>query len=260
MHILAHFFCFFIVVMSNQSFNELDRSRATKSSDNSKLIEKPVEDVTIIWFDQNMDDPENADDVQLTKDLLREINDYVLLYSKAEPCFDYIKSVEKEKIFFITTGSYAAEHLHKTHDLKQIDSIFIFCFNRSTYLPLKEKYSKIIDIFTEQEQLMMSLRNNIELVTKQATVFGLFDGKQRSTRYLTKESASFLWFQLLTDILKNFSSQEQKHNGLDDMLAHCRSYYRGNQIESNKIEQFRLNYVTFVFFFSSSSYRLNLES
>ncbi|CAF4017871.1 unnamed protein product, partial [Rotaria sp. Silwood1] len=51
---------------------------------------------------------------------LREINDYVLFFSKPEPCLDYIKTVPKEKIFLITSGFYAVEQLDKIHSLEQI--------------------------------------------------------------------------------------------------------------------------------------------
>ncbi len=212
-------------------------------SDNSEQSSDSIEDVTIIWFDQYMDDAANQKDAETTKTLLREINDYVLFFSRPDPCIEYIKSVSKEKIFIITTGSYATQYLEKIHQLQQIDSVFIFCVRRSKYLPLMEQYSKIIDVFTEQKDLMESLRNNIDLVTKQATAFGLFDGKQRSTRYLTRESASFLWFQLLTEVLKTIAIADTKNTGIEEMLTHCQFYYRGNRIELNNIEEFRKKYV-----------------
>lgn len=210
----------------------------------NREIPQYVEDVTILWFDQFMDETENRGDVEKTKTLLREINDYVLFFSQPDPCIDYVKSVGKEKIFIIMSGFYAKEHLEKIHSLPQVDSVFIFCVFRAKYLPLKEKYSKIIDVFTEQQDLMESLRSNIELVTKQAAAFGLFDGQQRSTKFLTRESASFLWFQLLTDVLKNIAISDVNNAGIDEMLAHCQSYYRGNQVELKIIEDFRRQYVS----------------
>ena len=191
-----------------------------------------------------MDESENPEDVEKTKSLLRKINDYVLFFSKPDPCVDYIKSVPKEKIFLIISGYYALEYLEKFHSLIQIDSVFVFCVYREKYLPLKDKYSKIIDIFTEQQDLMESLTINVELITKQATVFGIFDGKQRPTRYLTRESASFLWFQLLTDVLKTITATDIKNTGIEEMLVYCQVYYRTNRLELNNIEEFRKTYVS----------------
>jgi hypothetical protein len=213
-------------------------------ADDTHKPEHAVEDVTIIWFDPHMDESVNPEDVEKTKTLLRKINDYVLFFSKPEPCLEYIESVPKEKIFLITSGSYALEHLDKIHSLPQIDSVFIFCVIRSKYVPLMEKYSKIINVFTEHKDLMTSLTSNVELVTKQAAVFGLFDGKQRPTRYLTRESASFLWFQLLTDVLKTITISDVKNTGIEEMLNHCQVYYRTNRTELNNIEEFRKTYVS----------------
>ncbi len=228
---------------SSNTFTSHDVKSLRIKADLPDASQETVEDVTILWFDQYMDEVDNAKDVETTKTSLREINDYVLFFSKPDPCIDYIKSVSKDKIFLITTGSYATQYLDKIHHLQQIDSVFIFCVYRGKYLPLKEKYSKIVDVFTEQKDLVESLTYNIDLVTKQATAFGLFDGRQRSTRYLTRESASFLWFQLLTDVLKNIALADKKNTGIDEMLAHCQCYYRGNRVESNNIDEFKKKYV-----------------
>jgi hypothetical protein len=226
------------------AMNSIDIKAFRSKADNLDITQQYVEDVTILWFDPYMDEAENQKDVETTKTLLREINDYVLFFSKPGPCIDYIKSVAKEKIFLIISGFYAVEHLDKIHHLQQIDSVFIFCVFRAKYLPLKDKYSKIIDVFTEQKDLMDSLRSNIELVTKQAAAFGLFDGKERSTKFLTRESASFLWFQLLTDVLKNIALSDIRNTGIEEMLVHCKSYYRGNRVELDNIEVFRNQYVS----------------
>lgn len=225
-----------------------DIHRLRIKTDGREPVQQYVEDVTILWFDQSMDETENYSDVEKTKTLLRDINDYVLFFSKPEPCLDYIQSVGQEKIFIIMSGYYANEHLSKIHDLQQIDTVFIFCVYRAKYLPLKQKYSKIADVFTEQKDLMDSLRENIDLVTKQAAAFGLFDAKQRSTKFLTKESASFLWFQLLTDVLRNIALSDVKNLGIEEMLAHCQSYYRGNQVELKNIDEFRKTYVCINYF------------
>ncbi|UJR38413.1 hypothetical protein I4U23_031081 [Adineta vaga] len=220
----------------------ISKIKARSTNGETDSLEHSVEDVTIIWFDQYMDESVNPEDVEKTKSLLRKINDYVLFFSTPDPCMEYIKSVPKEKIFLITSGYYALEYLDKIHSLIQIDSVFIFCVFRSKYVPLMEKYSKIIDVFTEHKDLMTSLTNNVELVTKQAAVFGLFDGKQRPTRYLTRESASFLWFQLLTDVLKSMTISDRNNSGIEEMLIHCQIYYRTNRLELNNIEEFRKIY------------------
>ncbi|CAF4739684.1 unnamed protein product [Rotaria sp. Silwood1] len=208
----------------------------------SNSVEISNEDFTVVWFDQHMDEIENQEDVEITKGLLRQLDYYVLFFTKPDLCINYIKSVSKENIFLIISGSYAVEHLDKMHSFKQIDSVFIFCFCEEKYLHLQEKYSKIVGVFTEQQGLIESLRHTVDLVIKQAAVFALFDGKQRSTRYLTRESGAFLWFQLLTDVLKKITITDKNNTGMEEMLTHCQAYYRGNPVELKNIAEFRKNY------------------
>ena len=60
----------------------------------------------------------------------KKINKNVLFYSNQQPCVDYIRSVEpKKKLFFITSAYSTLEILQSIHDLRQIDSIFVFCAN-----------------------------------------------------------------------------------------------------------------------------------
>ena len=208
-------------------------------------ISRPlVEDLIVIWFDPSMEQMQNQGDVQKTKSLLREIQCYVVFFANANVCLDYIRSISEEKIILITSGSYASVHLDELEKLKQVDSIFIFCIQQSKYLPLKDKSPKVTGIFTEQADLLASLMSTIEFITKRATIFSFFDGKQRPARYLTRESASFLWFQLLTDVLRKMAQADTNNSGIEEMLKYCELYYRDNEVELKLIKDFRKNYVS----------------
>ncbi|CAF3795402.1 unnamed protein product, partial [Rotaria sordida] len=79
----------------------------------------------------------------------------------------------------------------------------------------------------------------MHLVEKLVLAFSLFDHKQKATKDLSKESASFFWHQMLIDVLKQMPSDEQSKEA---MLNICRDYYRNNQYELDNIEEFRRNY------------------
>ena len=203
-----------------------------------------VEDLLVIWFDPSLENRENEEDIARTKLLLRQMNTYVLFFSNHEACFEYLRSVGREKVILITSGSAASIHMAELHAFEHIESIFIFCVQQERYLPLKEKYWKLTGVLVEQEELINALISAIEFLTRQATIFALFDGKQRSTRYLTRESAGFLWFQLLTHVLKNITSNEKKPSAIEEMLEYCELYYRANRLEITQIKEFRETYVS----------------
>ncbi|CAF1193842.1 unnamed protein product [Didymodactylos carnosus] len=59
-------------------------------------------------------------------------------------------------------------------------------------------------------------------------------------RDLTKESGSFIWHQLLKEVLQKMPSGDK--NAKEEMLEKCRLYYRGNKKELQNIEEFEKSY------------------
>ena len=80
------------------------------------------ESTTLIWFDPNIGSHE---DTEQTKQQLRLINDYVTFHTDLQLCLTFIQSIDKEKIFLVTSGSKASQILPHLSSLRQIDSIFI---------------------------------------------------------------------------------------------------------------------------------------
>jgi len=198
---------------------------------NSSSI-KNKEDITLIWLDKAIDE---------SRTVLREINNYVRLYTELEPCIAYIRSITRERIFLIISGSYAEQCLDQIHDLPQVDSIFIFCINLTKYKNEfldSKKYSKIIDIFDNENRLIELIREELNDLHKQLATFSLYKN-QKSTRDLSSESASFLWFQLFKDILLEMPRSEQAKQ---EMIEQCKQYYRGNNEELRLINEFEQTY------------------
>ncbi|CAF0971181.1 unnamed protein product [Didymodactylos carnosus] len=200
-------------------------------------IAENKEDITLIWLDQNIDDSNDSQDTQTT---FKQLNNYVQFYTDPLLCIDYIRTIKDELIFLVVSGSLSKQILPHICCLPSVHSIFIFCINRNDYLFLQNDYPKIVDIFIDQESLFKSVRNTLHRVSKQTVAFSLFDQKnQKSIRDLSKDSASFLWYQLLIDILKQMPHTEQAKQ---EMLDKCSDYYRTNSCFLEKIELFRSTY------------------
>ncbi|CAF1015675.1 unnamed protein product [Didymodactylos carnosus] len=201
---------------------------------NTTAINK--ESITLIWFDKNINVNE---DTKETARRLREINDYVVCHKQLEECVEYIKSIQNEKIFIVTSGAGALDILPFLQNCTQIDSIFIFCMRREKYEHLPDEYRKIVSVFTDREELIKSIKENIELVEKHLETFSFYDNNQKSTKDLSKEQASFLWFQLFKDIIiqmpKTIESKQE-------MIKTCKEYYHGNEVELDYIEKFDSTY------------------
>ncbi|CAF1025818.1 unnamed protein product [Adineta steineri] len=197
---------------------------------------KNKEDIRLIWLDAKIDD---SQDSLRTQTLLLEINPAAQFYTDPTRCVVFIKSTPNEQILLIVSGALAREVLSQIHDTQQITAVFIFCGNRKYHIELISKYSKVVDVFTKQDMLLQSIRDTMLIVEKQLLAFSLFDQKQKSTKDLSKDSASFLWHQLLLHVLKKLPQDEQAKT---DLVTICLDFYGTNKQESKKIEKFRKHY------------------
>ncbi|CAF1278807.1 unnamed protein product [Adineta steineri] len=208
----------------------LSNLTAVTTSESPSIENK--EDITLIWLDKTID---------TLRTTLREVTNYVLLYTEIEPCITYIRSINTERIFLIISGVYAEQCLDEIHDLTQIDSIFIFCKNldkyKSEFVDTK-KYSKLINVFNTEDELIKSVREELNDLHNQLATFSLYKN-EKTTRDLSNESASFLWFQLFKDILLQMSHSEQAKK---EMIDQCKHFYRGNIEELRLIKEFDETY------------------
>jgi hypothetical protein len=153
-------------------------------------IQENKENVTIIFFDPIMS---TSDDAETIKEELWVVNNYILFFTDIDSGISYIRSINKEKIFLVTSGNNAFKLLPDIIDLSQLDSIFIFPENRTEFNRLLDDYSKIVDIFDNLNDLIASIKENIKHINIQLEVLSFYDQYQQGTRDLSKQSTEFLW-------------------------------------------------------------------
>ncbi|CAF3827795.1 unnamed protein product [Rotaria sp. Silwood1] len=194
------------------------------------------ESTTLIWFDPNIG---SREDTEKTKEQLRLINDYVVFSTDLEQCATFIESVDKEKVFLITSGSKASQILSRTSSCRQLDSIFIFCLKKERYEHLFNEYSKIVGIYVKLDDLCQSIEEQIDLVNRHMQTFSFFDQHEKALKDLSEESAAFLWFQLFNYVVARLPRNQQAKQ---QMIQICKDYYRGNKKEIRAIEDFEKTY------------------
>jgi len=210
----------------------INRSESNKiSSDNrSREIKQNEENIRLIWLDKT---PINS---ELQSKLL-ELNPVAQFFTDFEECIHFIKLIINEEIFIIISSEMASHFLSSIHCFRSVIQIFLYNIEEKS-MDINE-YSKIVDIYTNEDQLIKSIKEKLRHVERHFFSFDLFNQKQKSTRDLSKESASFLWNQMLIHILKQIP---QNDLAKEEMLKKCSDYYRTNSFELHKIEEFRNNY------------------
>lgn len=236
---------------------QLERARSKTNPIDSEstddLARVNCETTTLIWYDVQTAETSSPfeNDVKQTKAMLRELNDFVQLFSNETSCIQYMEETRNETIILIISGSSASQNLlQKAHALRHVDTILIFCMDIDHYTPILDsslKSSKIAGIFNEQETLKKSILKTVRAIEKQTAIFAIYDSKkQKTNRNLSRESGSFVWLQLVKAAIERMAYHLQNDEELliakHEFLTKCRAYYRTNANEMKNIKEFEETY------------------
>ncbi|CAF1082646.1 unnamed protein product [Rotaria sordida] len=233
-----------VLTLNNKTTNIVSSNRLLSITKNENK-----ESITLIWFDPNIG---SRDDIEQTTQL-RLINDYVIIHIDLERCISFIQSINKEKIFLITSGSEALHILPRISTFSQIDSIFIFCMKKNRYEYLLKEYTKIIGIYNNLNDLCKSIKEQIDLINKQIQTFSFFNQHETLIKDLSCISTEFLWIQLFNSIITNLPRNQQAKR---QMIEICKEYYYGNTKEMKTIYEFERYYQSkdAIFWYSKQSF------
>ena len=196
-----------------------------------------IEDVRLVTLDLVTD---NGPKYNRKESRILEINPVAVCCSDHTQCITFINSARNEKTILIIWSGYSDDLLSKVHNYPLLLAVFLYSEKRSyVHDRICSKYSKIIGVFTDQDALINQVSEVMKVMGRMVVAFSLFDQQQRSVRNLSKTSASFIWYQLLIDVLKNMPQDEESKN---HMLAVCEDFYACKKEELIKIAQFRQSY------------------
>ncbi|CAF3710860.1 unnamed protein product, partial [Didymodactylos carnosus] len=201
-----------------------------------------LENFTVVWLDADID---KTDDCHDTKKRLRTIANHLRTFRDADICIDYISSITMEQVLLILSGSFGEIIAPLIFELSQITFIYIFCLNNIKHETwanhLLNNQNKIRGVFTHKDFLLIQIAEDAKVLSNDMMPMNVFSlsHHEKSIRDLDKESAAFMWNQLLMDVLLRMPTSDESKM---EMLTECESYYRDNAKELEKIKDFRLNY------------------
>ncbi|CAF5102148.1 unnamed protein product, partial [Rotaria sp. Silwood1] len=110
-----------------------------------------------------------------TKKQLYQIVDYVLFYTELESCISFIQTIHNEKIIFISSIYSTSQILSHIVTLPQLDSIFIFNWEKVNNEHLVLDNSKLIGIYDELDLLCLSIEEQVNFLDRHLQTFSFFD-------------------------------------------------------------------------------------
>ncbi|CAF1625058.1 unnamed protein product, partial [Didymodactylos carnosus] len=201
----------------------------------TKFIEQQnLENFQIVWLDANIN---KTDDNSQTISRLRASINYLNIFDNVCDCYDYIAGVQNEKVFLIVSGSISQDIVPYTHQMPQIQFIYIYCFDIKKYEQWARNYDIVRGTYTNMNDVCEQLSKDV--TSSRKFLFMNILSTSIKEKEINKQEASFMYFQLLTEIL---TGMEHEDDAKTNMINHCRLQYIGNEIDLKYIDEFDKTY------------------
>ncbi|CAF1470743.1 unnamed protein product [Rotaria magnacalcarata] len=100
-----------------------------------------VQNYLVVWLDAYID--EKKEHFQRCIIELRKIVVKLDLFTDVEQCIEYLKRIDGQKVFLITSGSLGQKTVPLIHNMAQLDTIFVFCINKDRYKVWAKDWPKV---------------------------------------------------------------------------------------------------------------------
>ncbi|CAF1444681.1 unnamed protein product [Adineta steineri] len=192
-----------------------------------------MQNVLLVWLDSTIDES-NGECQNTISTLQRAVND-VNTYTDGDQCLEFIQTVVDNKVCMIVSGSLGKHIVPRVHNMSQVDSIFIFCSNRTYHEEWAKDWRKIKGVFTDITLICEALKEAAHECEENAIPMS-FVGTNKN---LDQLDPSFMYTQIIKEIILTIKFN-QKH--IQDYINYCRDAFEGNKKEIENVKLFEGQY------------------
>ena len=192
----------------------------------------------LIWIDANI----NASDVGYihTLEELRGVVNDMTIFTAIDRCVTFLQGVVNEKIFVITSGSLGRDLLPKIDSLAKLETIYVFCNERSRYKLWAKKWFKIKGVCNTITSICQDLQKSVKQCNQDSTPFSFIHASETDPKVkLNRLPPSFMYTQLFKEIIIDIHYDKHSRR---DLITYCCAKYGGNPTELELVDQFKREY------------------
>lgn len=224
--------------MSSETSTAVNITTTTSSSCANHSRRRTVQNFLLVWLDASIDES-NKDYRDMLKTLRNIVND-VYSVTQSNECLEFFKKTDVEKIFVIASGYLGQYLIPDIHTLPQLDTVYIFCDNKTRHEQWAKNWKKIKGVYTE----IASIYQDLEQAVKQSNLDSISMsfvpmGEVASSQNLDQLEPTFIYTKILKEILLKMEFGPEYINKLVD---YSRELYRHNKDELAIINEFQLHY------------------
>ena len=208
-----------------------------KEEDVSKYTQNEiVQNFLVVWLDGNSQhDNENR---RYTLHRLHQVANCVQTFTDLSKCQQFLKKVQNEQIFLITSGTLGKSFVSNIHKYQQIDSMYIFCHHPDAH-SWTSQWKKIKLVSNQIESICARLVQDVAQSEYNLISTSILFTDHSKSITLDQIDPSFMYSKLLKEILLEINYDD---NAIHTLTNFCERQYASNSEELKIIEEFRMKY------------------
>ncbi|CAF3495163.1 unnamed protein product [Rotaria socialis] len=200
-----------------------------------------VQNYLVVWLDANIDEKKEHFQKSLVE--LRKIVVTLDLFTDVDQCIEYLKRIDGQKIFLITSGSLGKKTVPLIHDVAQLDTIFVFCINKDLHKVWAKEWSKVKGVHGTIKSICKRLIKATRLcdhdaipmsfVPKQIVAEGAAGPDQKN---LDQLPATYMYSVIFKDIILEINDDDKK--SMKPLVNFCQQ----QKVSETELKEFKHKY------------------
>jgi hypothetical protein len=233
-------------ILTNEKLRRSSDSNNTYTSESDiyddlwlQCIEKSC---IFVWCDASIGAAGKISDTQHTirklADIINQNGQVVHTFNELNSCREFITCANN--VCLIISGTMGEELVPLIHNLEQIHSIYIFCYDKSRHDTWAKHYQKIRDVCTDITTICESIKSYVvsrSLADYNQIEFDLIN-REITSSSPDKNDLCLIYSKYIQIILLNMNSTD---HGKHDMINYCRNEYT-SEYQIQLINDFERNY------------------
>ncbi|CAF3774854.1 unnamed protein product, partial [Rotaria sp. Silwood1] len=192
----------------------------------------------LIWLDTNA----NATEIRDTEQRLRSIINHLKKFKDVEQCQKYIEErSQKDRLGMLVSGQFVREIVPVIHQLRQVISIYVYCFDKKRNEKWACKFAKVKAVVVELDELISRIKaeHKIQKMVEEPLSINIFTTSAGAGKSTTGLNGQFVFSQLLIDCLLRLKYTEEDKK---ELIRICKQQYEGNSDELSNLLEFLQDY------------------
>ncbi|CAF1315399.1 unnamed protein product [Adineta steineri] len=200
--------------------------------------QRMTQNYLLIWVDASIDAKNK--NCQDTLNQLKNVINNINLCTQPDQCIQLLNQIDDERAFVIISSAIGQHLVPEIHDLPQLDTIYIFCDNKSKHHEWTQNWTKIKDVYTNVKKICQELQLAVKQCDQDLIAVSFVTiNEMASTDNLNQLEPTFMYTQIFKEILLDI---EYDRKAIKDLTIFCRKLFTDNKSELQIINEFERDY------------------